>query len=111
MSDIEISQATTQLLQQMRSMAAMAKNGIPAQMPAEVGKADFAQLLKDSVNKVNQIQKEASSLRTSFDLGDPNVNLSEVMIAVRKSSVSFEAMKQVRNNLVSAYREVMRMPV
>lgn len=115
MSDIEASQATTQLLQQMRSMAAMAENKLSAQIPiqsgSEVGKVDFAQLVKDSVNKVNQTQKEASSMRTAFELGDPNVNLSEVMIAVRKSSVSFEAMKQVRNNLVTAYKEVMRMPV
>jgi len=115
MSDLEASQATTQLLQQMRSMAAMAENRISTQVPvqsgAEVGKTDFAQLVKDSINKVNQTQGEASSMRTAFELGDPSVNLSEVMIAVRKSSVSFEAMKQVRNNLVSAYREVMRMPV
>ncbi len=111
MSDLDVGQ----LLQQMRSMAAMAENKMPTHMPiqsgSEVGKPDFAQLLKDSVNKVNETQKASSGLVKSFELGDPNVNLSEVMIAMRKASVSFEAMKQVRNNLVSAYKEVMRMPV
>ncbi len=111
MSNLEVNG----LLQQMRSMAAMAENKMPTQMPiqsgSEVGKSDFAQLLKDSINQVNQTQKTSSGMVTSFELGDPNVNLSEVMIAMRKASVSFEAMKQVRNNLVSAYKEVMRMPV
>ena len=37
--------------------------------------------------------------------------LAEVMVAVQKSSVSFEAMVQVRNKLVDAYKEVMNMPI
>ncbi len=111
MSDLQVNQ----LLNQMRSMAEIAGNKMPSQMPVqsgtEAGKLDFSQLLKDSINRVNETQKTSSAMRTSFTQGDPNTNLSEVMIAMRKSSVSFEAMRQVRNNLLSAYREVMRMPV
>ncbi len=107
MSGLEINE----LLQQMRSMASMAENKMPAETGAVGSGPDFAQLLKDSVDQVNQTQKSAASLATAFDSGDPSVNLSEVMIAIQKASVSFQAMTQVRNNLVSAYKEVMNMQV
>ncbi len=111
MSGLEINQ----LLHQMRDMAAMAENKLPMDAGSvEAGgaaRADFGQLLKDSVNQVNETQKSASSLSTAFEVGDPNVNLSEVMVAIQKASVSFQAMTQVRNNLVSAYKEVMNMQV
>lgn len=107
MSGIEISE----MLQQMRNMAAMAENKMPAESSAAASGPDFTQLLKDSVNQVNEMQKSAGSLATAFEQGDPSVNLSEVMIAIQKASVSFQAMTQVRNNLVSAYKEVMNMQV
>lgn len=107
MSDIDISQ----VLQQMRTMGAMAENKIPLHPGDDVAKADFGQLLKNSINEVNETQKTAKSLAASFEAGDENVNLSEVMVAIQKASVSFQAMTQVRNNLVSAYKEIMNMQV
>jgi flagellar hook-basal body complex protein FliE len=44
-------------------------------------------------------------------MGDPNVSLSEVMIASQKSSLAFSAMVEVRNKFLEAYKEVMSMPV
>ena len=111
MSDIQINQ----VLQQMRAMAAMAQN--PAAQAssqaaaAETAKADFGKLMADSINKVNSTQEAASAATTAFELGKPGVELSDVMIAVQKASVSFQAMTQVRNNLVSAYKEIMNMQV
>jgi flagellar hook-basal body complex protein FliE len=107
MSDININQ----VLQQMRSMAAMAEAKMPLDAAAEASKPDFGQLIKDSINAVNNTQKTAADLTTRFDAGDPSVNLSEVMVAVQKASVSFQAMTQVRNNLVSAYKDIMNMQV
>jgi len=107
MSDIDVSQ----VLQQMRSMAAMAENKIPIGMEADAAKADFGQLLKNSINEVNETQTTAKNLAAAFESGDKNVNLSEVMVAIQKASVSFQAMTQVRNNLVSAYKEIMNMQV
>ncbi len=95
----------------MRTMAAMAENKLPLDMSVEAAKADFGQLLKNSINEVNETQKTAKNLATAFDAGDKNVNLSEVMVAIQKASVSFQAMTQVRNNLVSAYKEIMNMQV
>jgi len=107
MSDIDVSQ----VLQQMRSMAAMAENKIPIGMEADAAKADFGQLLKNSINEVNETQTTAKNLAAAFESGDKNVNLSEVMVAIQKANVSFQAMTQVRNNLVSAYKEIMNMQV
>jgi len=107
MSSVEINQ----VLQQMRNMGAMAENKLPIDPTAEISKPDFSQLLKDSVNQVNHMQKSAGGLASAFEAGDPSVNLSEVMVAIQKASISFQAMTQVRNNLVSAYKEVMNMSV
>lgn len=108
MSDIDISQ----VLAQMRVMAAKAQ-GNTAVTPADAGKGgvDFSQLLKQSVDAVNTTQKNAGKLTEAFQSGDPNTDLAQVMVALQKASVSFEAMKQVRNKLVDAYQEIMRMQV
>lgn len=98
------------LLAQMRAMADQAK-GAQAGQEAVNGQSDFADLLKQSINKVNETSQESKRLVDAFQQGDPNVQLSEVMVAMQKSSVSFEAMLQVRNKLVSAYQEIMNMQV
>lgn len=107
MSEIDISQ----VLQQMRSMAAMAESSPALENISDPNRPDFSALIKDSINQVNQTQKTASEMSTAFEAGDPSVNLSEVMVAIQKASVSFQAMTQVRNNLVSAYKEIMNMQV
>lgn len=105
MSDLEISQ----VLAQMRVMAAKAQ-GIsePAQANASGG---FSDLLKQSLNAVNETQQKAGELTQAFEAGDPNTNIAEVMIALQKANVSFQAMTQVRNKLMDAYQEIMRMQV
>jgi flagellar hook-basal body complex protein FliE len=54
---------------------------------------------------------QAGQLAESFSAGDPGVDLAQVMVALQKASVSFQAMTQVRNKLVDAYRDIMSMPV
>lgn len=71
----------------------------------------FATMLKQAIDKVNDHQQEAGDLRTRYEMGDPDVDIVNVMIASQKSSVAFEAMSQVRTRLVTAYQEIMRMPV
>lgn len=109
MSEMGISQ----VLSQMRAMAAQAQR-MPA---AESGNAaaterpDFAGLLAQSVNSVNETQQAASKMAAAFEAEDPNVDVAQVMVALQKSSLSFQAMATVRNKLVSAYQEIMSMPV
>ena len=105
MSNMDIQQ----VLAQMRLMAAQAENR--TQPATEAGGASFGDLLKQSVDKVNEFQQQASAMRSAFDSGQGDMDLSQVMIAVQKSSLSFEAMVQVRNKLVEAYKDVMNMPI
>ena len=101
---------TSQLITQMRAMAAAAK-GVQAAPEPKVSGNDFGDLLANSINKVNEVQKESGKLSDAFVMGDPNVSLAEVMIAKQKSSIAFEATLQVRNKLLSAYKEIMSMQV
>ncbi len=100
-----------QVLAQMRMLAAQAKGLPPQAGPAEGAGGGFAELLKTSIDKVNETQQQAARLKEAFQKGDPNVQLSEVMVAMEKSSVSFQALLQVRNKLVSAYQEIMNMQI
>ena len=68
-------------------------------------------MLKNAVNNVNALQKDATQLAQSYERGDDGVDLPQVMIGLQKSSVSFEAMTQVRNKLVDAYEKIMNMPI
>lgn len=98
------------LLVQMRAMAAQAQSktvGTPTAAQSE----NFADLLRQSIARVNEIQQSGNTLAQSFQKGDPNVQLSEVMVSLQKANVSFQAMVEVRNKLVSAYQEIMNMQV
>ena len=75
------------------------------------GNVSFANVLKQGLDKVNATQNQAADLATRFDRGDPGVELSTVMIESQKASVAFRATVEVRNRLVSAYQEIMNMPI
>ena len=106
-----------QVLNEMRALKARAQGFEPATSSADVAgvsstqKVDFQKVLTSAVDQVNEVQKNSSQLAESFQLGDPNVTLSQVVVASEKASVAFEAMTEVRNRLVSAYEDIMNMPV
>ena len=104
-----------QMLSLMRQTAVQA-GGREAEAEAEAksvapGGADFAQVLKNSIEQVNQTQQQAEGMAANFAAGDSKADLQDVMISFQKASVSFQEMVQVRNKLVSAYQEVMNMQV
>ncbi|MFC5509577.1 flagellar hook-basal body complex protein FliE [Massilia jejuensis] len=74
-------------------------------------KVSFSDALKQSLAQVSGAQKHAEELSQRFAMGDDSVSLSDTMIAMQKSSISFQATVQVRNKLVSAYQEIMNMQV
>jgi len=71
----------------------------------------FGDLLSNAVNSVNETQMKSSAMATAYEQGDPSVSLTQVMIQSQKSSVSFQALTQVRNKVVKAYEDIMNMPV
>lgn len=100
------------LMLEMRSMQmeAMAKQKPVVEAP-QPGAPSFSDMLGQAVNKVNETQQVSSQLATAFELGQKGVDITDVMIASQKASVSFQAMTQVRNKLVQAYQDIMQMPV
>ncbi len=104
-------QGIEQMLSVLRSTAAQTTGGKPAEAPAAAGGVDFAQVLKSSIDKVNQTQQQADQMAEKLAAGDTSQNLHEVMIALQTASVSFQEMVQVRNKLVTAYQDVMNIQV
>lgn len=70
----------------------------------------FSQLFGDMVGKVNEMQTKADKAIEMLATGESK-NLHEVMIAMEKSSISFQFLTQVRNKAIEAYHEIMKMQV
>ncbi|MGI9235288.1 MAG: flagellar hook-basal body complex protein FliE [Woeseiaceae bacterium] len=96
------------LLSQIRTLGRELQ---PTQSPAETDGNNFGEMLKTTINTVNEAQKEAAHLKTGFVNGTTDKSLAEVMIASQKASLSFTAVTEVRNKLISAYQDIMNMPV
>lgn len=73
--------------------------------------AGFGELFERAINQVNDTQMASASLAKAYEQGRPDVDITDVMIASEKAGVSFQAMVQVRNKLIEAYRDVMNMPI
>lgn len=91
---------------EMPFAAASELNGIKA-----TDRTAFGDILKNAVEGVNDTQMDAKKMAVAYEQGDPTIDLPQVMIASEKASVSFQAMTQVRNRLVSAYEDIMKMPI
>jgi flagellar hook-basal body complex protein FliE len=96
------------VLAQIRLMTAEARG---RGEPAGTEGGSFGEMLKRSIDQVNATQQNAREMATRLDTGAGEASLAEVMVALQKSSLSFQAMVQVRNKLVEAYKDVMNMPI
>ena len=70
----------------------------------------FANSLKDAIAKVNDQQIQSDTMTEKLSNGG-NVDLHEVMIASQKASITLNATMEVRNKVIEAYQEIMRMSV
>ncbi len=105
-----ISSSQNHLLGQMQALESLANGQALERQEKPAQGSDFSSLMQQAVNQVNDTQMQATGMSKAFELGE-NVDLSEVMIAIQKSRVSFQALTEVRNKLLSAYQDVMNMPV
>lgn len=104
------------VLSQIRALSAQVK---PVQAPTvnpladtgQVAPGSFAAAMKQGLSQVNQMQQSANSMATAFQSGAPGVELADVMIEMQKASVSFRAVTEVRNRMVSAYQDIMNMQI
>jgi flagellar hook-basal body complex protein FliE len=106
-----ITNTQNSLLSQMKALESMAQGqGQSPVQPAAETSQSFGQLMERAINQVNETQMQASNLSKAFEMGE-QVDVSEMMIAMQKSKVSFQALTEVRNKLLTAYQDVMNMPV
>ena len=106
MSQLEINR----VLEQIRSLSAQTKVGTTAAAQTQqAGPSQFANILRAGLDAVNEHQAKAAELTDAFARGTPGVELPQVMLATSKAGVSFKALAEVRNRLVSAYQDIMNM--
>ena len=70
----------------------------------------FAQSMAEALQVVSAQQDKASDLSAAYERSETN-DIVAVMVERQKASIGFEATLQVRNKLLSAYRDIMNMPV
>jgi len=78
--------------------------------PKGAPKSDFNAHLKNAMGEVNELQQKAEQAIQQL-AGEGKGDLQETMIAIEKADVSFRLMMQIRNKVLEAYQEIMRMQV
>lgn len=71
---------------------------------------NFSAMLNDAIHKVDETQKVSDTLTTKLIKGE-DVDLHNVMISAQKASIALNATVEMRNKVVEAYQEIIRMPV
>ena len=74
------------------------------------GPSGFGDLVRQTVDKVNANQMQATKIASAYERGE-GVPLTDVVLSMQKSSLSFEATLQVRNKVLKAYEDILNMPV
>lgn len=105
------SRGIDQMIGELRATSQLASGKPAAQGAQAAGEVDFAEVLQSALKDVSAAQQEAREMTREFSAGDPDVKLQDVMVNLQKASLSFQQMVQVRNRLVSAYQDIMNMPV
>lgn len=108
----EISSKGLEMTNLLRDMQGLAQKATGIDMDGvTVEKTNFQKILGRAINNVESLQQQSETMQTSYELGNQEFSLADVMVATQKANLSFQALSQVRNKLISAYKEIMNMPV
>ncbi|NJC34725.1 flagellar hook-basal body complex protein FliE [Sphingomonas jejuensis] len=94
-------------LQRANSVQPGGTAGVQPQAPREGG---FAATMEAALAKVNDSQNAAQAASAAYERGE-TIDVARVMLARQEASIGFEATLQVRNKLLTAYKDIMSMPV
>lgn len=99
-----------QIMQRNELLQALqaAKEGTPSAPTAPPAAGGFGDALKSALDGVNAKQAEAERLGNGYQTGEVT-DVAKVMLARQEAGIAFEATLQVRNKLLSAYQDIMRM--
>jgi flagellar hook-basal body complex protein FliE len=95
----------SQVLQQVHSGPSQSAN-----LDSTKSEGGFSGTLKGALDSVNASQNRAEAISTAYETGQTQ-DVAKVMLARQEASVGFEATLQVRNKLLSAYQDIMKMGV
>jgi flagellar hook-basal body complex protein FliE len=86
--------------------------GTPGSNPVSAPKesASFTDVFSEMLDSVNELHHDSSEIQKALLNGDP-VELHEVMIKAREAGVATDLLLEIRNKLINAYSEIMRMPM
>ncbi|MCE0731965.1 flagellar hook-basal body complex protein FliE [Halomonas sp. G15] len=100
-------------LSQMQSLASQASGQAVSgqQVDTRVGSGGFAGELQDAIHRINDLKLKSADTAAAFQAGEPGVELNDVMLDMQKASIASEMGTQVRNRLVTAYKDIMNMQV
>ncbi|MXO71158.1 flagellar hook-basal body complex protein FliE [Altererythrobacter buctensis] len=101
-----------QLVEQSDSLKTLRQAGASEQAegPRPAAGGGFADTLQSTLDQVNQMQARSEQMSTAYERGEVT-DIAQVMLARQEAGVAFEATLQVRNKLLSAYQDIMRMGV
>ena len=88
----------------------MRNQGMDAPTPGPEGAHSFSELMRNSFEKVNEYQHDADSAIKELVAGRTK-NIHETMLAIERADTSLKLITQVRNKVLDAYKEIMRMQV
>ena len=97
------------LLETGKTFSEMRKQRITPQ-PSDPSSASFKDTLTEAIDKVNDLQHKADTQMQALASGE-QTNISEVMVAAEKADIALKLMMSVRNKVIDAYQEVMKMQV
>jgi len=96
--------ARSAALRDVRAASEAGRAFAPAQAPG----AGFADTLHNALKQVNAVQGRSSQMQDAYERGQVT-DIAQVMLARQEAGVAFEATLQVRNKLLNAYQDIMRM--
>lgn len=94
----------------LQRAAAAPSDPIAGAAPGATQDVGFAGAMRSALTHVNELQAKSSAATEAFERGE-TTDIAAVMLARQESSIGFQATLQVRNKLLSAYKDIMNMPV
>jgi flagellar hook-basal body complex protein FliE len=91
------------LREQLRAQAESA-------LGSETNNGQFAERVESALKEVASAQNASATITKAYELGVEN-DLSKVMVSQQVSSLGFQMTLNVRNKMLSAYKDIMNMPV
>ena len=99
----------SQALQEVRAGGVQSAGDAQKPQASATGQvAGFADTLQNAMQDVSAVQKRSADMQAAYERGEVT-DVAKVMLARQEAGVAFEATIQVRNKLLSAYQDILRM--